>query len=189
VSLLEQSGRCTNQAERRRYPCTWPGVWPGGHDLAAAVASDRLQRILRESLGASYGVQARAVELADGSAYLDVRTSVENAKLSSALGEIRRLVDDMAARPIDDRTLEWARYTKATSVALSQMSNEAVAASILERSVHGLSPDLAEVKRDLDAVSPKDLQSDFQQCLRGHPTLSVVGEEAVVKLAVREGWR
>jgi zinc protease len=176
-----------------RFGCQRPDVSAGPlamrHHLAAAIASDRLHRILRESLGASYGVQAQAVELADGTAYLDLRTNVENGKLSSALREIHRTVDDLAARPVDDRALQWARYSEATSVALSQMRNGAVADSILERTRHGLSPDLSEVRRDLDAVSTTDIQSDFQQCLARHPTLSIVGEEAIVQSAVKEGWR
>jgi zinc protease len=176
-----------------RFGCQLPEVSAGPvavrHDLAAVVANDRLQRILRETLGASYGVHVRSVELADGTAYLDVRTNVENGKLSAALREIHRAVDDLAARPIDDRTLEWARYSKATSLALSQMRNETVAASILQRTRHGLSADLAQVGRDLDAVSAKDLQADFRECMHGHPTLSIVGEEAVLQSAVKEGWR
>jgi predicted Zn-dependent peptidase len=176
-----------------RFGCQLPEISAGPvavrHDLAAVVANDRLQRSLRETLGASYGVHVRSVELADGTAYLDVRTNVENGKLSAALREIHRAVDDLAARPIDDRTLEWARYSKATSLALSQMSNETIAASILQRMRHGLSADLAQVRRDLDAVSAKDLQADFRECLRGHPTLSIVGEEAVLQSAVKEGWR
>jgi zinc protease len=176
-----------------RFGCQLPDVSAGPvavrHDLVAAVASTRLRRILRETLGASYGVQVRSVEFADGSAYLDVRTSVENGKLPSALREIHRAFDDLAARSVDDRTLEWARYTRATRVALSQMRNEAVAASILQRTKHGLPADLEEVRRDLDSVSAKDLQTDFRECLGRHPTLSIVGEDAVVKLAVKEGWR
>jgi hypothetical protein len=69
------------------------------------------------------------------------------------------------------------------------MRNDTVAASILRRTLHGLSPDLAELGRDLDAVSAKDVQADFQRCLAGHPTLSIVGEEALVQAAVKEGWR
>jgi len=176
-----------------RFGCQLPEVNAGPvamrHHLAAAIVRNRLQRILRESLGASYGVHARAVELADGTAYLDLRTNVENGKLSSALHEIHRTVDDLAARPVEDRALQWARYSEATGVALSQMSNEAVADSILERTRHGLSPDLSDVRRDLDAVSTKDIQSDFQQCLTSHPALSIIGEEAVVQSAMKAGWR
>ena len=176
-----------------RFGCQLPAVSAGPvavrHDLAAAVARGLLHRVLRDKLGASYGVHARAVELAGGTAYLDLQTSVENGKLPSALRELRRFLDEMAATPIDEQTLGWARYSKASSVALSQMSNSAVAFSILRRTSLGLSPDLAEVGRDLGAVSAKDLQSDFRHCLGAHATLSIVGEPAVVQSALKEGWR
>ena len=174
-----------------RFGCQLPDLGGGlvavRHDLAAAIAGDRLQRVLRESLGASYGVHARAVKLADRTAYLDIETDVE--KLSIAFRELRGAIDAMATAPVDQRTLEWARYSKASELARSQMSNEEVAASILQRMLHGLSPDLAEIRRDLDAVSAKDLQSDFQACLAGHPALSIVGEEPVVQAALQAGWR
>ncbi|MFL5277084.1 MAG: M16 family metallopeptidase [Myxococcales bacterium] len=175
-----------------RFGCQLPDISAGAiavrHELAAVLARDRLERILRDSLGASYGVHGRTVELADGTAYLDLRTDVENAKLPAALRELHDLVDRLAAKPMDDQTLEWARYAESSGVALSQMSNEEVATSILRRTRIGLSPDLGEVARDLASVSAKDVQGDFQQCLKAHPTLSIVGEESVVQAAVKEGW-
>jgi hypothetical protein len=175
-----------------RFGCRLPDVGEGRvavrHQLAAALVRDRLKRILRDTLGASYGVSGRAVELADGSAYLDLRTDVENGKLPAALSELHGLIDRLAATPMNDLTLQWARYVSASSVALRQMSNEDVASSIVRRMRLGLSPDLGEVSRDLDAVSAKDVQSDFQQCLLGHPTLSIVGEDSVVQAAVKEAW-
>jgi zinc protease len=175
-----------------RFGCQLPEVSAGSvalrHDLAAAVVRKQLKRVLRDRFGASYGVQARAVELSDGTAYLDVSTSVENAALPVALRELHRVVDQLATTQVPDQTLEWARYNKASGVALYQMSNDNVAGSIARRTRLGLSADLGDVKRDLDMVSAKDVQSDFQQCLRAHPTLSIVGEEAVVQAAVKEGW-
>jgi zinc protease len=175
-----------------RFGCQLPDISASAmavrHDLAAALVRDRLERILRNSLGASYGVHARAVELADGSAYLDLRTDVENAKLPAALRELHGLIDRLAASPTDYPTLQWARYVEASDIAIRQMSNEAAAASIARRTRLGLSPDLGAVARDLTAVSAKDVQADFQQCLTAHPTLSIVGEESVVQAAVKEAW-
>ena len=117
-----------------------------------------------------------------------MRTDVENGKLPAALRELHGLVDRLASTPMGDLTLQWARYAEASGVALRQMSNDEVALSIFRRTRLGLSPDLRELSRDLAAVSAKDVQSDLQQCLASRPTLSIVGEEAVVQAAVKEGW-
>ena len=105
-----------------RFGCQLPDVRGNDavavrHDVAAAIAGDRLQQVLRETLGASYGVHVGAVKLADGTAYLDIRTDVENGKLAAALRELRGAIESMAATPVDSRTLEWARYSKAAAIA------------------------------------------------------------------------
>jgi len=159
------------------------------HDVAAAIAADRLQHLLRASLGASYGVHVRAVKLADGTAYLDIQTDVENGKLAPALRELRGAIDGLAAAPVDARTLKWARYTKASEIAAGQMSNAEVASSIQRRKRLGLPPDLGQVKRDLDAVTARDVQSDFAACLARNPALAIVGEEPVVQAALKTAWK
>lgn len=176
-----------------RFGCQLPEVTSGPvavrHELSALVLRDRLSRILRERLGATYGVQVRAVELPGGTSYLDLHANVENGKLTAALGELHRLLDQLAAAPVAADALLWARYKKASSVALAQMTNAAVASSIVQRTRFGLSPDLAEIRHDLASISEKDIQADIQHCLSAHPTLSIVGEEQVSQTALKEGWR
>jgi len=99
------------------------------------------------------------------------------------------VLERLAAAPISDQTLQWARYDKASSVALTQMTNGTVASFIHQRKRLGLSPELADVRQDIASVTDKDIQSDFQYCLDTRPTLSIVGEEPVVKTAVTAGWR
>ena len=176
-----------------RFGCQLPEVTSGPvavrHELFAEVARHRLSQILRERLGATYGVQVRPVELLGGASYLDLRTNVENGELASALGELHGLLEQLAAAPVGEPALLWARYKKASSVALSQMSNAAVASSILQRIRLGLSPDLAEVRQDMSSISAQDIQADMQYCLGSHPTLSIVGEQPIVERALKEGWR
>jgi zinc protease len=176
-----------------RFGCQLPDVNTGPiavrHELSARVARDRLWHILRETLGATYGVQVQAVELQGGTAYLDLRANVENGKLTSVLSELHKLLDQMAAAPVGPDALLWARYKKASSVALDQMTNGAAASFIFQRTRLGLSPDLVEIRRDIDSVSEHDIQADFQYCLGSHPTLSLVGEEPVLQAALKEGWR
>jgi hypothetical protein len=174
------------------FGCVLPQVASGAmavrHQLSARVLQARL-RVLREQLGATYGAHASAVELAGGVSWLEARANVENAKLSAGLGELRRLLEGLAAAPVDEQTLQWARYGQASSVALGQMSNHALASLIRQRVWLGMPPDLAQVGPDLEAVTEKDIQADFQSCLGGQPTLSIVGEEAVVKAAVQQSAR
>jgi zinc protease len=176
-----------------RFGCRLPDVDTGPiavrHEISARVARDRLWQILRETLGATYGVQVLPVELQGGTAYLDLSANVENGKLASVLSELHKVLYQMAAAPVSPDALLWARYEKASSVALHQMTNGAVASSIFQRTRFGLSPDLAEIRRDIDSVSERDIQADFQYCLGSHPTLSLVGEEKVLQAALKDGWR
>ncbi|GAC1535997.1 MAG: pitrilysin family protein [Myxococcales bacterium] len=176
-----------------RFGCRLPDVNTGPiavrHELAARVARDRLWHTLRDTLGATYGVQVRPVELPGGTAYLDLRANVENGKLTSVLSELHAVLDQLAAAPANPDALRWARYEEASSVALNQMTNGAAASSIFQRTRFGLSPDPAEIRRDSESVSERDIQADFQFCLGTQPTLSLVGEEKVLQAALKEGWR
>ena len=129
------------------------------------------------------------MELPGGAAYLDLSANVENGKLVPVLGELRRLLAELAAKPPTDDELLWARYRKASGVALGQMTNASVAQSIFERTRLGLSPDLAELRREMGAVTAAEVQQDFQHCLGARPTLAIIGEESVVRAALKDGWK
>lgn len=176
-----------------RFGCLLPEVTSGAvavrHQLAARVASARLWEALRERLGATYGVRVQAVLLPGGAAYLDLSANVENGKLVPVLGELHKLLAELAAAPPGNDELRWARYRKASSVALGQMTNASMAKSVFERTRLGLSPDLAELRNELDTVTAAEVQQDFQRCLGARPTLSIIGEESVVQAALKDGWK
>lgn len=176
-----------------RFGCQLPEVTTGPmavrHDLSAEVARNRLWQILRERLGATYGVHAQAARLSGGTAYLDLHANVENGKLAAALGELHQLLEQLAGAPAAGDALLWAKYREASSVALDQMTNGAVASSIFRRSRLALQPELAAVRQEIASVSAQDIQADYQYCLGAHPTLSIVGEESVVKAALKQGWK
>ena len=172
-----------------RLPAAGTGAVAARHALAAQVAQDSLWAVLRERLGASYGVHVQATVLDRATAWLEVRTNVENGKLEAVLAELQRTFEKLAAAPADEGALGWARYEEASAVALGQMTNHGLARSILQRTQLGFPPELAELRRELGAVNAQDLQDDFKACLASNPTLSIVGEEAVVQAALKSGWR
>lgn len=171
-----------------RFGCRLPDVTSGAmaarHGLAAAVARTRLWDLLRDKLGATYGVRVHSTTLPGGTSWLEVGANVENAKLAAVLGELRKVLQDLSTTPVSADALGWARYERAAGVAKSQLSNGAFAGAVLARARLGLSPDLAEVRGELESVTAQDLVADFKSCLATQPTLSIVGEEAVARAAL-----
>ena len=53
----------------------------------------------------------------------------------------------------------------------------------------GYSLDGPEAQKEIEAVSPEDVRADFQYCMQANPTLSLVGEETVIKAAFEAGWK
>lgn len=176
-----------------RFGCRLPDVTSGSlaarHDLAATVARERLWDLLRDKLGATYGVRVHAKALQGATAWLEVSANVENGKLTAVLGELRKTLEELATKPVSANAIGWARYEKASAVAKSQLTNGALAAAILARARLGLPPDVVEVRSEVESVTALDLMADFKSCLAAQPTLSIVGEEGVAQAALRDGWK
>ena len=176
-----------------RFGCLLPEVTASAaaarHHLAARLLQDRLFRSLRETAGATYGAAARAVTLEGGTAYLEVVVDIENAKLTLALREGRRTLFELAEAPPGEVELSWARLERAATIAFGQITNEAAAAQLLARAQMSYSLEPGDEQRELESVSAEDVRADFQHCLRSNPTLSLVGEDSVIRSAFAAGWR
>jgi zinc protease len=192
VRFLPTPRRGATQGEVR-FGCLLPEATASAaaarHHLAARLLQDRLWRSLRETAGATYGALARAVTLEGGTAYLEVVADVDNAKLAPGLRETRRTLFALAEAPPGEAELSWARLERAASVAFGQITNDAAAAQIIARAQMGYSLEPGDEQRELESVSAEDVQADFQYCLKSNPTLSLVGEESVIRSAFESGWR
>jgi zinc protease len=175
-----------------RYGCVLPRAKDGAdatrQSLLAHVVGDKLQASFRSKLGASYGVSVRAARLRDGDGYLEVSSDVENGKLAQVLTELRLGLRVLAAVAPPADALAWARYEEASHAARQETSNEGITALLLERALHGLSTDPQALRAELAAATPAGLQADLKACLASNPTLSLVGDAAVIEAAA-QAWK
>lgn len=157
------------------------------HAVGAAIVEDRLGRVLRQQLGATYGINATARVFVGGTSAHEIRGTVENAKLAKALATLTATLTDLAAAPVSPRGLADAKLALARGEGTSRVTNRDVAEGVLgARGVGYLLEDIDAYPKLLAQVSAEAVQGDFQRCLRGRPTVMIVGDEPVVRAAIKE---
>ncbi len=157
------------------------------YDLMAELASTRLYRQVRSSLGASYGFSGRSVVYEGGAAHLEVHGAVENAQLPRALAAVRQTLGELSEGHWQPVELEAARRRLQQRHALSLGTSAQLAQAVL--SARGLGQPLSSVEdfpKHLAAVTPAELQRDFALCA-GNLVVSLEGDESVMRDAA-EAW-
>ena len=153
--------------------------------LAADMFSSRLNLLLRERMGCSYGLRSFAAQAADGGLYL-IHASVAADMTGAAVREIRRELEQLcAAGAITEGELARARtYVGARLAALAESGAQAADAAETIAS-RGLCPDyyerlLAQVQRvrsrDIVRAARSALNPDAAAWLLA-ADMSVVGEQ------------
>ncbi|MBS2026247.1 MAG: insulinase family protein [Deltaproteobacteria bacterium] len=186
--LLKTPRPGSSQAELR-FGCLLPRASTGAvvatHRIAASVLKDRLWRLLRDTLGATYDVDVASVALQGGTAWLELSTNVANEKLAASLRTTHQTLLALAREPISADELAWGRMDRAAHVARSQMTNESVAALYHSRTTLGLAVEPAAIRAELDAVTADGVREALQSCLAANPIMAIVGDEAMVQ----EAWK
>jgi zinc protease len=192
IKLLVTDRPGATQSELQ-FACLLPDVKDGAaatrHAVGARLIYDQLWRILREEMGATYSPQVDAVALRGGTAYLDVKSVVETDKLAPVLGALKGMLASFKGGAISPDDLAWAKMKHAGAAAAARMTNQGIVRSHLMRARMGYpvaGPSLAE---NLAGASADDVGAEFQACLSGNPTLSLVGDEKSIRPAVQAGWR
>ncbi|HYO55861.1 pitrilysin family protein [Archangium sp.] len=151
------------------------------YDLMAELASTRLYRQVRSSLGASYGFSGWSRVYEGGAAHLEIHGALENAQLTQALAAVRQTLGELSEGHWQPVELEAARRRLHQRYSLSLGTSRALAQAVLN--ARGRGWPLAEVEdfsKHLAAVSPAKLQDDFAVCT-GHLVVSLLGDEAVTR--------
>ncbi len=154
------------------------------YDLMAELASTRLYRQVRSSLGASYGFSGASPVYEGGAAHLEVHGAVENAQLPQSLAAVRQTLGALSEGRWQPAELEAARRRVQQRHSLSLGTSAALAGAVLN--ARGRGWPLAEVEdypKHIAAVTPEQLQRDFALCA-GHLVVSLDGDEAVMRGAV-----
>jgi zinc protease len=159
------------------------------HEVGARLLQNRLWEVSREKMGATYGLQVDSVALRGGTSYLEARSAVETGKLAPVLGVLKQALGSLGAELASQDELAWAKLKRASRSATADMTNRGIVAAELAKARLGAAVGGAGRADELISVSAEDVRTDFQYCLRGNPTLSIVGDERAVRAALKEGWR
>lgn len=156
--------------------------------LVAGAVRKRLFETLRSELGLTYGVSGGTTLLRGGTAHLAFWTSVDNAKVAAALGQIRTIVDLDASKVVDDASLDAARWRMAIGYDLGlSTSSDWVTAVVHERRLGFPLATIDEQPSIAARVEAKKLAETLAACERGL-VMEIAGEERVVRDAVKEKW-
>lgn len=74
------------------------------------------------------------------------------------------------------------------SRAVANMMNQGVINGEIKRATMGF-PFEVSPEESLESVTGEEVRTDLEQCLRSRPTFSIVGDEATVRAALKEGWK
>ena len=95
----------------------------------------------------------------------------------------------MKKEPVTVDELAWAKVRRASGPAAARMTNQGIVEANRMKARMAYPPGGASQAAELGAVTAEDVRAEFQACLSGKPTLSIVGDENGVQAAVQAGWR
>ncbi|MFL5373143.1 MAG: M16 family metallopeptidase [Myxococcales bacterium] len=194
---LDEKVLVTNRSDATQTHLEFACLLPRGDDsaaaeryaVAAAILQERLWKVAREELGATYAPYVQASVRRGGIAYLEVSSLVEPGKLVPVLGAVKRTLASIAAQPASADELAAAKMKIAGLHAAAQMSNLGIVWRHLTNARMGHAIAERDPTAELAAVSAEDVRAGFQSCLSENATLSLVGDEKNVRAAVEAGWR
>ncbi len=107
-----------------------PEATPARYELMAELAEERLHRVLRDQLGATYGVYGTVEVHRGGSAHAEWYTAVENGKLEKALSTVASTFAGLDESR-DAKALAAVRWRAAHADALETTTSASLAGRLL----------------------------------------------------------
>lgn len=136
--------------------------------------SGRLNTVLREQLGLTYGASAAHRFGYDGGAFY-AGGSTKTSSAGEFLGALTRLLQEPGKDGVDQAELKRLLTKMSGQFALEAEGIDAVTMKTIEQRVFGLAPDFWERYRgDLEAISQADLQATSKALLVDQPLQVVV---------------
>ncbi len=156
-------------------------------DLAVHIlgggADSRLNKVLREEKGWAYGISANASGDKDrNNSLLRVSTTVQADHTSDSIAEIRRIIAELATKPISDQELQSARRTSKAEFlnAFDSAPGTAMFAGSMSAAGYRLE-DIQKLVADIDAVTLEDINRQAQIIAKSPIALSIAGDKALMK--------
>jgi zinc protease len=152
----------------------------------ATLLDAELHRTLRQELGATYGIGATARTFLGGTEQLDWAGQLENARLGQALQVVSATLAGFARQGLTEGAIARTRWQVAREETLAAATCEGEAAAATQALLAGRPAlDRSRTFERLQALEPQALQATWQDC-RGTAVLSLVGDEARIRAALRE---
>ncbi len=146
-------------------------------------ANSRLNKILREEKGWSYGISAQSTGEKDrNNSLLFVSTTVQADHTEESIAEIRKIIADLAVKPITDEEFQSARRTVRAQFLNAFESAPVMAgfAASMASQEYGL-PDLKDYLAELDTVTLAEVNAQATNISKSPIALSVAGDKVTMK--------
>ena len=146
-------------------------------------ADSRLNKILREDKGWSYGISAYADGDKDrNNSLLYISTTVQADHTNDSLTEISKIIGEMATKPISEEEFRSAqRSSKADFLsAFDSAPQTAMITGYLSAKGYDLE-DLKKLLADIDAATLEDVRRQAEMIAKSPVMFSVAGDKATMK--------
>jgi len=158
------------------------------YDVMAKLVGDRVSKVVREKLGASYGFSAEANTLRGRAAYLTLRGAVDNTHLAKALDAVKQAFAGLEQGQFGPGEVDFARWRVANHYAVGFTTSADIVAAILKARNEDRDPKAIDAyPNEIIGVTPDALKADFARCTTA-PVISLVGDETTVRAAIAEAW-
>jgi zinc protease len=153
------------------------------NDVVAGLVGARIQDDLRHRWGSTYGVLAWASTLRGGSAYLVIRSNVDNGHLPRALHELREVWASFVTKGVADEDVRRARDTLAVDRLLRYDTSPALVNGLVDRWNQGWDlGTIDEAPAQLASVAPAEVDATLRACA-ANMVVGVTGDEGVIRAA------
>jgi zinc protease len=146
-------------------------------------ANSRLNKVLREERGWSYGIGAQSVGEKDrNNSLLYVSTTVQADHTEASIAEIRKIIAELATKPITEDEFQSAKRTMRAQFLNAFESAPVMAgfAASMASQEYALK-DLQEYLAELDTVTLAEVNAQAAAIAKSPISLSVAGDKALMK--------
>ncbi|MFT5698065.1 MAG: zinc protease [Desulforhopalus sp.] len=181
----------SSEIQKSTIILTWPtdDFWDISRtrrlSLLSAILEDRIRKIVREKLGASYSpkVSSYGSKIHHNYGYLQVEVGVEKGKEDFLVGELKKLATQVAQGGVTDEELDRAKQPVMTSVLENVKTNQYWLYSVL--SISGSHPEQliwpTTIVDDINSITVGEVSSLAAQYLQNTKVI-----EAVIRAGVTE---
>jgi zinc protease len=154
------------------------------HEVLADVVFARLEDDLRDETGATYGVHVSTSTLRGGTAYLTLDAEIANARLTPALGTLRRFWRYAPELGITAENVSRARDSLVSSRMLQYDTSRALAGELVAVWNQGWPlSSIDDAPANFGRVNATEVNAALRACA-GNLVAGIIGDERVIRAAL-----